>query len=355
MLARCWSMATSRARPALTSVASGATLGGIGTIGGDVTLADGATLAPGSGGAGALTINGSLALSGGSLLAYDFGHANAPGSPLNDVVNVGGDLTLDGTINVAVTPGGAFDIGLYRVINYGGTLTDNGLAIGTMPAGADVFVQTAVANQVNLINTGRRCSTSGTARPDRSSTARSTAATASGRTAAATTTGPMRPARSTPAMTTARSRSSPAHRGTVTIDNGLGAVTASGLQFAADGYTITGGDLTLTGPQSVIRVGDGTAAGAGYTATINSAITGATQLVKTDAGTLVLIGHQQLHRRHRDQRRHAPHRERRQSRRGRRRAELQRRYAQYHRRLELGARGRPGGRRHRSSPIRARR
>ena len=51
----------------------------------------------------------------GSQLAYDFGAANAPGSPLNDVVNVGGNLTLDGTLNVAVTPGGAFDIGLYRI------------------------------------------------------------------------------------------------------------------------------------------------------------------------------------------------------------------------------------------------
>src|SRR5690606_22001595 len=70
------------------------------------------------------------------------------------VVNVGGNLTLDGTINVTVTQGGAFDIGLYRIANYGGTLTDNGLVIGTMPAGADAFVQTSVAGQVNLINTG---------------------------------------------------------------------------------------------------------------------------------------------------------------------------------------------------------
>ena len=46
--------------------------------------------------------------------------------------------------------------------------------------------------------------------------------------------------------------------GTVTIDTSLGAVTASGMQFASDGYTITGGALALTGAQSVIRVGDGT-------------------------------------------------------------------------------------------------
>ncbi|MBZ9943128.1 autotransporter outer membrane beta-barrel domain-containing protein, partial [Mesorhizobium sp. BR1-1-13] len=39
-----------------------------------------------------------------------------------------------------------------------------------------------------------------------------------------------------------------------------------------------------------IRVGDGTSAGAGYTATVASALTGNAQLVKTDAGTLVLTG-----------------------------------------------------------------
>src|SRR5690606_34257411 len=48
--------------------------------------------------------------------------------------------------------------------------------------------------------------------------------------------------------------------------------------------------LTLVGPQSVIRVGDGTALGADMTATIGAELAGATQLVKTDLGTLVLTG-----------------------------------------------------------------
>src|SRR3546814_17014042 len=42
---------------------------------------------------------------------------------------------------------------LYRVISYAGALTDNGLALGTMPVGSTPFVQTAIANQVNLVNT----------------------------------------------------------------------------------------------------------------------------------------------------------------------------------------------------------
>ena len=53
---------------------------------------------------------------------------------------------------MAVTPGGSFDPGVYRVFGYGGALTDNGLALGTMPS-PDVFVQTSVAGQVNLVNT----------------------------------------------------------------------------------------------------------------------------------------------------------------------------------------------------------
>ncbi|HEY0597011.1 autotransporter outer membrane beta-barrel domain-containing protein [Sphingopyxis sp.] len=274
----------------LTSVSSGAVLGGTGTIGGDVVIADGATLAPGAGGAGALTINGDLSLGATSQLAFEFGRANAPGDPLNDVVNVGGDLTLGGTLDVAVAPGGAFGIGVYRVANYGGTLINNGLALGTMPSGADLFVQTSVANQVNLINTGGAVLNfwDGSAGANKfnnvvdggsgmwrtgldnswtETTGAGNAGYANGAFAIFAGTG-----------------------GIVTIDNSLGAVTASGLQFATTNYRVQGGALTLTGPQSVIRVGDGTSAGLGYSTIITSEITGGAQLVKTDVGRLELTG-----------------------------------------------------------------
>jgi autotransporter-associated beta strand protein len=79
--------------------------------------------------------------------------------------------------------------------------------------------------------------------------------------------------------------------GTVTVDNSLGQVTASGMQFASNGYQLTGGEIALSGSQaSVIRVGDGTAAGASVVATINNVLSGNTQLIKTDAGTLDLAG-----------------------------------------------------------------
>src|SRR5690606_32062006 len=78
--------------------------------------------------------------------------------------------------------------------------------------------------------------------------------------------------------------------GTVTVDNGAGAVVASGMQFASDGYRLTGDTLTLVGSAPTIRVGDGSAAGAAMTATIDTAIAGSDGLRKADAGTLVLTG-----------------------------------------------------------------
>ena len=62
------------------------------------------------------------------------------------------------------------------------------------------------------------------------------------------------------------------------------------MQFASDGYVVTGDALTLTGAQAIVQVGDGSAAGAGYTATIDAELAGTAGLVKTDAGTLVLTG-----------------------------------------------------------------
>src|SRR5690606_1135516 len=109
-----------------TTVASGATLGGSGAIGGDVAVQDGGILAPGSS-AGTLTL-GSLALSSGSILDYELGQAGVVGGGVNDLIEIGGDLTLDGTL--AVTDIGGFGAGVYRLMNYGGTLTDNGLEMG---------------------------------------------------------------------------------------------------------------------------------------------------------------------------------------------------------------------------------
>jgi len=271
-----------------TAVQSGATLGGAGTIGGDVTVADGATLSPGdAGAAGTLTINGSLALGANSKLAYQLGQAGTSGGALNDLTVVHGNLSLDGSLDVTATAGGSFGAGVYRLFSYDGALTDNGLALGTVP-GTDAFVQTSIAHQVNLVNSAGLTLSfwDGPGHANDGAIAGGTGTwrladndywtDASGALNAPYTNGAFAVFGGT--------------AGTVTVDNANGQVSASGLQFQTDGYRVTGGAVALAGGAATIRVGDGTAAGAGMTATIDSALTGTGMLVKDDLGTLVLTG-----------------------------------------------------------------
>ena len=70
-------------------------------------------------------------LNPGSLLDYELGLPDIVGGTTNDLIIVTGGLTLDGTLNIA--DAGGFSRGVYRLINYGGALTDNGLLIGGVP------------------------------------------------------------------------------------------------------------------------------------------------------------------------------------------------------------------------------
>jgi len=269
-----------------TSVRNGALLGGTGTIGGDVTIADGAMLSPGQS-VGTLTINGNLTLGANAILSYELGQAGTPGGALNDLTVVHGNLTLDGTLNVAATPGGTFGAGVYRLFGYDGTLTDNGLSIGAVPT-TDVFVQTSLANQVNLVNTSGLTLSFW----DGPGHANDNAITGG--------TGTWRLADNDYWTEASGSLNAPFSNGsfavfggtggTVTVDDANGAVTVSGMQFAADGYEVAGDDITLADGATSIRVGDGSATGAGMTATIDAALTGGSLLVKDDLGTLVLDG-----------------------------------------------------------------
>ncbi|MBB3237327.1 autotransporter-associated beta strand repeat-containing protein [Phyllobacterium endophyticum] len=274
------------------SVQVGAGLGGNGVIGGDVAVADGATLSPGSanGTPGTLAISGNLALSSGSILNYSFGEANVPGGTLNDLTTVGGNLVLDGTLNVSVSTGGTFGPGIYRVFSYNGALTNNGLSVGSIPS-TNYFVQTAIANQVNLVNAQGLTLNywDGAAGPKFDGVVNGGDGiwqSASGNDSWADATGIINAPFSDGSF--AIFAGAP---GKVTVENGPGQVTASGMQFTTDGYLIQGGSIALDGgATSTIRVGDGTSAGADITATIASQFSGNTQLVKTDRGTLVLTG-----------------------------------------------------------------
>ncbi|HEY9511173.1 MAG TPA: autotransporter domain-containing protein [Rhodanobacter sp.] len=279
------------------TVASGATLGGKGILGGNVTVADGATLAPGSNGAiGTLAIHGDLGLSAGTMLDYTFGQANTAGGQFNDLINVDGNLVLDGILNVGVAPGGSFGPGVYRVFNYTGTLADNGLALGTIPSSASL-VQTGVTHQVNLINTEGMVFSfwDGNAGPKRNNVINGGSGIwESGNSRTLNNWTDASGAVNAPFAdrTFAVFQATP---GTVTVDDGNGVVNAAGMQFASDGYVVWGDTIHLVGSaedpaHSTIRVGDGTNASSGYRTTIHSMLDGDTTLVKADAGTLVLTG-----------------------------------------------------------------
>ncbi|MDB6070978.1 MAG: uncharacterized protein JWL81_2149, partial [Verrucomicrobiales bacterium] len=140
------------------TVASTATLGGSGTLGGPLTVNDGGVFSPGNS-PGTLTTTTSATFSNTSVLIYDFlGTDLTVGGVNNDLFTGVTNLTLDGTLNVAETSPGSFLSAnpgdMWRLINYSGTLLDNTLDLGSMPAlaaGNSFEIDTSIAGQVNLV------------------------------------------------------------------------------------------------------------------------------------------------------------------------------------------------------------
>lgn len=264
-----------------TTVNNGGTLSGNGIIAATVTVASGGILAGASG--STLTMD-HLTLQAGSSVNVALG---APGSTA--LFNVRQNLTLDGTLNV--TNAGGFGAGVYRIADYGGTLTDNGLDVGSMPTGTRGTIQTAVASQVNLIVEGAVAPSptiqfwNGT-----TTVADGTIHGGSGRWSMGPVTN----------WTDANGGEAQAHAGTfavfqnnpgtVTVDGSAGAVRTGGMQFIGSGWQVSGDTLTLAGAngETVVRVGNGAASGASDSATIAAVLTGASRLVKDDLGTLTL-------------------------------------------------------------------
>jgi outer membrane autotransporter protein len=274
------------------SVASGASLGGFGTIGGSASVLAGGHLAPGNP-TGTLTVNGNLTLAQGSLLDFSFGapgpNFTTPGVGHN--VAVGGNLSINGATINPIDAGG-FGPGLYNLFTYGGTLTETNGGIAP-PSGFTIQNLTA-SKQINLINTN------GLTLNFWNANGLATNSTMGG----GSGTWSLPQANWTDAVGSITSTRQPADAfaifggapGTVTVDDGPGGsqpVTALGMQFASDGYHLVGGTLALVPPSpnalSEIRVGDGSAASAGWTATIDNTLTGL-GLDKTGAGTLILNG-----------------------------------------------------------------
>lgn len=261
---------------------SGGVLSGIGTIAGSVNLTSGAL----SRVAGqTLTIGGNLTLGSGDI-DVSLGIPNT-----SALFAVGGNLTLGGTLNIA--DAGGFGPGIYRLFDYAGTLTNNGLVFGSTPSGistSDLSVQTAVVGQVYLVSTagallsfwdgGNTTKHSNGVVDGGNGIWRADGQNWTDQTGQLN--GPFQP---NPTFAVFQGSD-----GLVTVDNSAGPISVSGMQFASS-YQLAGDSIELSGlrGESIIRVGDGSA-NSQKLVTISSSLTGASTLVKTDIGVLVLSG-----------------------------------------------------------------
>ncbi len=105
-----------------TTVNSGGTLAGTGTINADVT--NSGNLAPGNNGIGTLTVNGNFTSNPGSTTSIEINNAgNVPGVN-NDLLKVNGNLVINGGNVVVLGNSGIFTAGTrYTFIQYSGTRT----------------------------------------------------------------------------------------------------------------------------------------------------------------------------------------------------------------------------------------
>lgn len=235
-----------------------------------------------------LTILGGATFDAGSSVNVHL--AGAPST--NSLFTVIHDLNLAGTLNVY--DAGGFTHGVYRIFDYHSNLNgefDHVVGHGGVDSSA-LTVQYSVPNQVNLVSESLVDLTfwdGGDANKHNNNAIDGgdgtwDAINDNWTDVNGATNGPNRPVPSFVVFGTTG--------GTVTVDDSHGAISATGMQFANDGYTIEGDDITLAGGngESIIRVGDNSTASANYKATISSDLIGTNKLIKSDAGTLVLDG-----------------------------------------------------------------
>lgn len=136
------------------TVLTNATLSGLGSHTGPVEV--GGSLQPGGAGIYGTFTSGQLTLQAGGTVALDLNTVQTAGSGVNDLLQVNGNLVVNGnTINLNL-PAGSLTAGTYRLINYTGTLS--GSFNPTVNIGGisryGLTIDTATPGQVNLVVTG---------------------------------------------------------------------------------------------------------------------------------------------------------------------------------------------------------
>lgn len=122
------------------TVASGAALGGTGTINRPISLSTGAALVPGSATTAGTLTTSAFTAAGSATLNFQFGAANiaiGTSDALNDLAKVNGDLTLNSAnvVNVSQSPGGTLGAGTYTLFTYTGSFLGALPTLAALPLG----------------------------------------------------------------------------------------------------------------------------------------------------------------------------------------------------------------------------
>jgi outer membrane autotransporter protein len=276
---------------------SNATIAGFGSINGDLSVTGNSRVAPGySVGTptgvsnGNLVVNGNLSMNN-AVFDFETGYAGLPITQpgTGDNITVRGNAALNNTtLNVSVNTLGVTS-GYYRILSYGGTLSGNGLSMGTITGDSlpAATIQSLTGDkQINLI-----LGPSTTNLWNGDGVASATRAGGGSGTWSAASTNWNSPTNATGALPDGAYAIFTGAPGMVTVDGGAGPVRVSGIQFATDRYRLQGAPITLVpngGNPPAIVVGDGTYASGQFVETIDNSLQGTNGFVKTGPGSLIL-------------------------------------------------------------------
>ncbi|NEU99078.1 autotransporter domain-containing protein [Bradyrhizobium sp. UFLA 03-164] len=275
------------------SVNTGGRLEGLGAVG-STTINNGGSIAPSSN--GALTVNGNLALHTGAAFEY---HLADPSSSLSatpatgaSVINVNGNLALNGAGLDVLGNGADPSLGYHRLIHYTGTLseTNGGLTVASFPPSSPIAYlytvdTTTSANNVDLLVLPNGVNVLQVWGGGTNGVGMGSGTWNASNTNWLDPIGGIAPTLWGSGYGIFRGPG-----GTVTVD---GPQSAIGLQFAGGAYTLapgTAGSLNLVKSTAVGIAVPGIDVLAGETATVGVTISGTDGLQKTSDGTLILGG-----------------------------------------------------------------
>jgi autotransporter-associated beta strand protein len=139
------------------TLAANQTLGGGGTVVGNVSGSGSSVISPGSS-PGTLTFSNDLSLASGDGVTFDLTNNTTIGSGVNDLLVVNGNLNLNNNVVTIrpLAPGGALANGTYRLVNYNGIKTGSfSINSGTR---FSLSLDESITGQVNLNVSGNPAS-----------------------------------------------------------------------------------------------------------------------------------------------------------------------------------------------------